>query len=63
MTSGHAFEFTDLAVLLALDLDEPADLADIEAVEAILDRRRASPAPHRGDRPYPALHLVPDGPS
>lgn len=64
MTAGRAFEFTDLTVLLALDLDEPADRADIEAIEAILDRRRTrGPSPHRGDRPGPALHLVPDGPS
>ena len=62
MTTDRAFEFEDLAVLLDLDLGDPADLADIEAIEAILDRRRLGgwSAPAAPDRRAPALHLVPD---
>jgi hypothetical protein len=64
MTADRAFELDDLTVLLGLDLGDPADRADIEAIEAVLDRRRAdgwsAPGP---DRSGPALHLVPDGPS
>jgi len=55
----YAFEFKDLAVLLGLELTEPADHADIDAINAILDRRRAphtfQPAVH-GDRHQPTGH-------
>jgi len=61
----YAFEFKDLAVLLGLELTEPADHADIDALNAILDRRRAAhtsqPAGQR-HRHRPTLHLVPDCP-
>jgi hypothetical protein len=61
MTTDRAFDFDDLIVLLDLDLGEPTDRADIEAIESVLDRRRtggwSAPGP---DRPGPALHLVPD---
>lgn len=62
MTSDRAFEFDDLAVLLDLDLGEPSDLADIEAIEAILDRRRVGVwcPPDRPARTGPTLRLVPD---
>ena len=62
MTAERAFELDDLTVLLGLDLDEPDDQADIEAIEAVLDRRRTGgrSAPPGTDRPWPALHLVPD---
>ena len=42
MKPDYAFEFKDLAVLLALELNEPADQADIEAIATILDRRRGA---------------------
>jgi hypothetical protein len=48
MTLAYAFEFKGLAVLLALELTEPADEADIEAITTILDRRpggRTPPGP------------------
>ena len=65
MKSDYAFEFKDLAVLLGLDLTEPADHADIDAISTILDRRRAahtSQPAGQGDRYRPTLHLVPDCP-
>jgi hypothetical protein len=61
----YAFEFKDLAVLLGLELTEPADHADIEAINTILNRRRAahtSQPAGQGDRHRPTLHLVPDCP-
>ena len=62
MSPDYAFEFKDLAVLLGLELTEPADHADIDAINAILDRRRAAhtsqPAGQR-ERRRPTLHLVP----
>jgi hypothetical protein len=60
----YAFRFPDLAVLLGLDLTEPADHADIEAIRTILDRRaaHASQRAEQGDRHRPTLHLVPDCP-
>jgi hypothetical protein len=58
----YASEFKDLAVLLGLELTEPTDHADIDA---ILGRRRAAhtsqPAGQR-ERCRPTLHLVPDRP-
>jgi hypothetical protein len=65
MKSGYAFEFKDLTVLLGLELTEPADHADIEAINTILNRRRAAHASRRveqGDGHRPTLHLVPDCP-
>jgi len=65
MKPDYAFEFKDLAVLLGLDLTEPADQADIEAISTILDRRCAahtSQPAEQGDRYRPTLHLVPDCP-
>jgi hypothetical protein len=65
MMPDPAFELDDLMVLLDLDLSDPADQADIEAVEAVLERRRtggAIPSEGRG-RPGPTLRLVPDSPS
>ena len=69
MKPDYAFEFKDLAVLLALELTEPADQADIEATTTttttILDRHRGAhtyqPA-EQEDRHRPTLHLVPDCP-
>jgi hypothetical protein len=42
MKPDYAFEFKDLTVLLGLELTEPADLADVEAITAILNRHRAA---------------------
>jgi hypothetical protein len=65
VTADRAFELDDLIVLLGLDLAEPSDRADIEAIEAILDRRRADgwSTPDGDDRPGRALYLVPDASS
>jgi hypothetical protein len=63
MKPDYAFEFKDLAVLLTLELTEPADHADIEAITTILDRRHGahtSQPAEQGDRHRPALRLVPD---
>ena len=63
MKPDYAFHFNDLAVLLGLDLTEPADHADIDAISAVLGRRlaaRTSQPPEQGDRYRPTLHLVPD---
>lgn len=62
MSTDRAFEFDDLAILLGLDFANPADLADIEAIEAILDRRRLGgwSAPAAPARRAPTLHVVPD---
>ena len=65
MTPDPAFELDDLMVLLDLDLSDPADQADIEAIEAVLERRRAgsrSTSDGRGGH-GPTLRLVPDTPS
>ena len=43
MKPDYAFEFKGLAVLLPLELTEPADEADIEAITTILDRRPGGP--------------------
>lgn len=61
MNNGRAFEFDDLTVLLGLDLAEPADQADIEAIDDILARRRAtiSGSDHKYRHRAP-LRLVPD---
>lgn len=57
----RAFEFDDLTPLLGLDLTDPADLIDIEAIDAILARRRDSlPIRDHGHRNRPTLRLVPD---
>ena len=42
MKTGRAFELSDLTVLLELDLGEPSDAGDIEAIDASWTRR-----PHR----------------
>jgi hypothetical protein len=65
MTVDRAFELDDLTVLLGLDLADPDDRADIEAIEAVLDRRRTDgwSAPAGPERSGPALRLVPDVPS
>ena len=65
MKPDYAFEFKDLTVLLGLELTEPADHADIEAINTILNRRRAahtSQPAEQGDWHRPTLHLVPDCP-
>lgn len=65
MMSDYAFEFKDLGVLLGLELTEPADHADIEAINTILNRRRAAHTSQpwsQGDWHRPTLHLVPDCP-
>ena len=65
MKPDYAFQFKDLAVLLGLDLTEPADHADIDAINTILDRRCAahtSQPAEQGDWYRPTLHLVPDCP-
>jgi hypothetical protein len=63
MNTVPAFELGDLTVLLGLDLAEPSDQSDIEAIEAVLERRRAadsSMSPDRRERPQRApLYLVP----
>jgi hypothetical protein len=57
----RAFEFDDLTLLLGLDLTDPADLIDIEAIDAILARRRdAIPIRDHRHRNRPTLRLVPD---
>ncbi len=67
MKTGPAFELDDLTVLLGLDLAEPADQGDIEAIDAILDRRRAAdsamPEDRRWSRHRTTLHLVPNASS
>lgn len=65
MIPGSAFELNDLMILLGLKLAEPADQADIEAIEAILDRRRTGgwSTTGPGDRTTRGLHLVRDVPS
>ena len=65
MMTDYAFEFKDLAVLLGLELTEPADHADIEAINTVLNRRRAahtSQPVEQGDWHRPTLHLVPGCP-
>jgi len=66
VNARYAFELADLAVLLDLDLTEPADQDDIEFIREILLRRSApssqeptdaDPMPHQV---HPTLHLVPD---
>ena len=56
MKPDYAFEFKGLAVLLPLELTEPADEADIEAITTSLDRRPGGPhLPACGaSRPAPA---------
>lgn len=64
MTNGRAFEYDDLTILLGLELSDPADQVDIETIEEILTRRRATR--HAPNRAYPrpaTLRLVPDLPS
>jgi hypothetical protein len=66
MNPRHAFQPTDLTTLLDLDLAEPADQADIEAIQDILLRRSAiditEPLQEKRLRAHsrPTLHLVPD---
>jgi hypothetical protein len=63
MRTGRAFELDDLTVLFGLDLAEPADQGDIEAIEGILVRLRAAnnmvPDDGRWNPVRPALRLVP----
>jgi hypothetical protein len=67
MRTGRAFELDDLTVLFDLDLSEPDDKSDIEAIESILVRLRAvdrlMPAESQWSRDRPALRLVPDASS
>ncbi|MHA6623145.1 hypothetical protein [Pseudonocardia sp. DLS-67] len=61
MKNLSAFEFDDLAVLLRLDPTDPADQADIEALDEILTRRRTmNSTSDRTSRNPVALRLVPD---
>jgi hypothetical protein len=52
MKTAPAFELSDLTVLLGLDLGEPTDAGDIEAIDVILERRRAAniPVPQTAER-------------
>jgi hypothetical protein len=63
MRTGRAFELDDLTVLFGLDLAEPADKSDIEAIEGILVRLRAANNMVDDDSQWspvrPALRLVP----
>jgi hypothetical protein len=63
MRTGRAFELDDLTVLFELDLAEPADKSDIEAIEGILARLRAANDMVHDDSRWspvrPALRLVP----
>jgi hypothetical protein len=67
MKTGPAFELSDLTVLLGLDLGEPTDAGDIEAIDAILERRRGAniPAPtdRRASQHRTTLYLVPNASS
>jgi hypothetical protein len=67
MKTGPAFELSDLTVLLGLDLGEPTDAGDIEAIDVILERRRAAnipvPADRRASRHRTTLYLVPNASS
>lgn len=57
----RAFAFADLTLLLGLDLTDPADSIDIEAIDAILARRRDPiPVNDHGRRNRTTLRLVPD---
>lgn len=63
MRTGRAFELNDLTVLLELDLSEPSDAGDIEAIDAILTRRRtdrAMPTDSRSGGHRRTLRLVPN---
>jgi hypothetical protein len=65
MMSDYAFELKDLAALLGLEPTGPADHADVEAINTILNRRRAahtSQPTEQGNGHRPTLHLVPDCP-
>jgi hypothetical protein len=67
MRTGPAFELSDLTVLLGLDLGEPTDAGDIEAIDVILERRRAAnipvPADRGASRHRTTLYLVPNASS
>jgi hypothetical protein len=67
MNAGRAFELSDLTVLLGLDLAEPDDQCDIEAIEVILERRRTAqgpvPADRQGSQHRTTLYLVPNASS
>lgn len=67
MKIGPAFELSDLTVPLGLDLGEPTDAGDIEVIDVILERRRASnipaPADGRASRQRTTLYLVPNASS
>jgi hypothetical protein len=65
MKTNSAFQFNDLAVLLGLQLDEPTDQADIDAINAVLTRRCAAPSAEPADdqrfgQNRTPLHLVRD---
>jgi hypothetical protein len=67
MKTGPAFELSDLTVLLGLDLGEPTDAGDIEAIDSILERRRGAnipvPTDHRPSQHRTTLYLVPNASS
>jgi hypothetical protein len=67
MKTGPAFELSDLTVLLGLDLGEPTDAGDIEAIDVILERRRAAnipvPEDRRASQHRTTLYLVPNASS
>jgi hypothetical protein len=63
MSMNCAFQFDDLVVLLGLQRDEPTDQADIEAINAVLTRRRAAITANPADEQVfgqnrTPLHLV-----
>ncbi|TQM15674.1 hypothetical protein [Pseudonocardia kunmingensis] len=63
MNNDRAFDFDDLILLLALDPTDPADESDIEAIDEILARRRASAVTgERRPQQRSALRLVADTP-
>ena len=66
MKTGPAFELSDLTVLLGLDLGEPTDAGDIEAIDVILERRATNipvPADRRASQHRTTLYLVPNASS
>ena len=60
MKPDYAFEFNDLAVLLTLELTEPADHADIEAITTSSTAAMGPPPGAEQGGHRPALRLVPD---
>ena len=65
---SYAFQFQDLTVLLGLELGEPDDHADIDAINEILARRHATCSATSSDHQRygqnrTPLRLVPNSPS